>query len=121
MPRIFHQVVFKDQVDGTIPMITGQEFYETLGRADELSVQTRATGSTGTSPTLTVELWGSNDGQNWVTLATLVNAANISSTPYESIADTTGTTLAAYLRFQMTLGGTSPTANVTIAVCGRTN
>jgi len=121
MPRIFHQVVFKEQVDGSVPMLSGQSLYETLGRADELSVQVRATGSTGGSPTLKVELWGSNDGQNWVSLITLVNNVNIASTPYEHIANTSGTTLAAYLRFQVSLGGTDPTANVSVAVCGRTH
>ena len=38
MPRIFHQVVFKANVDGNSPVQSGQELYESLGRADELSV-----------------------------------------------------------------------------------
>jgi len=112
--------VFKDQMDGTIGVETSHDLFESLGRADEISVQAKAANATGTSPTLTVALWGSNDGANWVTVSTLVNAADISSSPYESLTDTTGTTLPAFLKFVISLGGTNPTAFVSLSVCGRT-
>lgn len=120
MPRIFQQVVFKEVVDGTTPVYSASEFNESLARADQLSVYIRASGSSGTSPTLSVRLLGSNDGLNWFEQVDFHESPVGISTLYENNFDTTEAVLAAFLRFEVTLGGTNPAATVSIAVCGRT-
>ncbi len=119
MARLFNLKVFDEYIEGTSTYTSSHELNDTLGRADALVVQADVMNSSGTTPTLTLKYWHSNDGRSFVTQSTLINAADISSTPYQTIVDTGTGHLAAFGRLELSLGGTTPAAYVRITVCGR--
>ena len=121
MARGFNALLIDEQLDGTTPIETSQDISEALGRNDVIICQARATGSSGTNPTLTVKLQHSCDARNWVDAATLFSAVDISAPPYDAVAESSGTDLLGYVRLQIQLGGTTPSAYIRIGVTGRTN
>ena len=122
MAREFVIVAFDDQINGVTEVFSAQEHNETFGRADSVVVYVRGTNNSGTSPTLTLKLYGSNDNKYFTAQSTLLNAVSLGlNAPYESIVDTGSAQLAAYLRFGATLGGTTPGTNLKVIVCGRSS
>lgn len=118
--RLFTLELFNDQITGTMPVTSGQEHNETLGRADQNNFHIRLTGISGSPVTLTVEYQGSNDNKYFMNQFTLVNAVSqTANTVYEVFASTGSTSLGAYGRVVVTLGGTTPSAMVRISACGR--
>jgi len=65
----------------------------------------------GTSPTLSVDLQGSEDGTNWATLASGI-LSNLSTAGTYAVAFS-GKYPARYLRLAFTVGGTSPSFTFT--------
>lgn len=120
MSRVFVQEAFNTQISGNAMLHTSPKFNDLLGRADVLQVQTYVSGVTGTSPTITVKVQGTNDGIHWFELETLENAVSIAAPPYISVKETTKF-LCGAVRLEISLGGSDPTANVILAVCGRTS
>ena len=112
--------IISDQITGATPVVSAQEHNEPLGRADQNNFHIRATGVSGAGVTLLVEYQGSNDNKYFMTQATLVNAVSINSNSvYEVFASTGTTSLGAYGRLVVTLGGTTPAATVRISSCSR--
>lgn len=112
--------LFDDQITGTTPVASGQEHNEPMGRADQNNFYVRATGVSGTSPTLTLEYQGSNDNRFFKTQVTLLASVALSANAvYENIVSTGTTSLCAYGRLVVSLGGTDPAATIRISSCSR--
>ncbi len=120
--RRFNREVYNETHDiGATSRYTSAEFNDVLGSSDKLVVQYRAVKIAGTSPTLTIKLEGSNNGVDWVLIETLVNAASLTAAQVNSALATSTATLPAFVRFAITMGGTTPSAEVQIIACGRDN
>jgi hypothetical protein len=94
-----------------------------LGDARALSFVVAVTAASGTSPTLSVVIEGSDDGTNWHTLATVGSngyaVGSVGSTPsnFTGAATVRGTCPAArYVRYRSVIGGSSP--SFTFSVTG---
>ena len=123
MPRVYTKDVFNEVLSSTITQFTLQEDYDLLGRADRISMQLHVTNASGTTPTLTVKLWGSSDGgKNWVTVTTpwSLLALTVGGVT-DAVVDTGSTILPSLLKFEFQLGGTNPSAYVKLSVTGRTD
>jgi hypothetical protein len=123
MPRIYTKDVFNEVLSSTTTQFTNQEDYDFLGRADRISMQLHVTNAAGTTPTLTVKLWGSSDGgKNWVTVATPWSMVSLTvGGVYDSVVDTGSTILPSLLKFEFQLGGATQSAYVKLSVTGRTD
>ncbi len=123
MPRIGNITVFEETINGNGTFTSDPKFNELIGRADSLSVQTFASNTGGTTPSLSCSYWGSNDGKSWNSKQVIENAASIAAPPYENEVTTDPETFvnSAQGRFQLSLGGTDPYAYVRITVCLRTD
>ena len=117
--RLYQMALLNEHVEGTTPIDTSQESSEALARAKIIVLHIVATQGAGTSPTLTVKAMHGGDGRRWVDAVTLVNAQSLASTPYEVIVDTSSVELAGFVKFQVTLGGTTPSAYIQITATGR--
>ncbi len=121
MPRIGNITVFDETLNGNGAFVSDPVHNELLGQADSFTVQVYAANTGGTNPTLTLTYWGSNDGKSWDARQTVLNNADISSPPYESMTDSTTDLVNAHQgRFQVVLNGTNPYAYVRVVVCLRT-
>jgi hypothetical protein len=124
--RIFNQLVFDGYVSGTTESVfSASEYYPLLGLADQLSVSGYTAQVTGTSPTLTVRVEQSFDNVRWQNrnATAEINAATLSTTTETNVqgqdnSPTSRPTLA-FARLKITLGGTTPTAQVRLWVTGR--
>ncbi len=122
MPRIGQLIVIDQVIDGTTPIETDPAHYEMLGRADSYTVQVYVSNSAGTNPTITVTYQASNDGRSWISKQTVLSSQDITSTPYESMTDsTTDMKNGAQGKLLVQLGGTTPSAYVRVSVCLRTD
>jgi hypothetical protein len=120
MARLASGEIFNEVVSTTASMFTAAEYNEILGRSDQIAFQFHVTGATGSSPALSVVLWGSNDGKNWVSQLVLVNNQSLTvGGVYDSIVDTGSVVLASRLKLEVKLGGVTPSAYVQITWCGR--
>ena len=122
MARAFHTVVFKDQLNGNVPVHSSPELSETLGRADQLSFTTHVVnGGGGTAPKITVEVLGSNDGVNWALIGTAVDRSITGNGPQTWADDTGSMVLSAWLQLSIKLANADNAAFATVSVCGRSN
>ena len=124
--RIFNQLVFDGYVTGTAQNVySDSQYYPLLGLADQLSVSGYTAQVTGTSPTLTVQVEQSFDNVRWQNRNSTaeVNAATLSTTGETNVQGQDGNPTArptlAFARLRITLGGTSPNAQVRLWVTGR--
>ena len=118
--RMFNSHLFSETMEGTTARYSSAEHNGLLGMAEKLVVQYRATKVSGTSPTLTVATEVSNDGIDWLPKTTIVSAQALTAGQVNSgILDTGSAIHAAFVRLKVTLGGTTPAANVDLIVCGR--
>ncbi len=100
------------------------EMNESLARADKFFVTARVTQGAGTSPTLTVALEHSCDNVNWNSKAMPISAQPITIASvgfYQGFDLGTAVVGGGFLRVRVALGGTSPSANVQVVVCGRSS
>lgn len=113
-PRIIELLDFR-KYSGTTSFYTNAEFNAMLGQAERLVIHAVVTESSGTSPTVTVVLEDSSDNENFDDVVTLINGVSLSSTPLtERAATTSSQVYGRFVRLKVTLGGTSPTATMTI-------
>ena len=112
---------FNDVINGTTTVYTPTKLNEVLGQTDKLSVQAVADQTSGTSPTLKVDIEHSNDQRNWAVKTAAIAATSIpagATTPL--FGNDPGTTpTGGFVRLALTLGGTTPAAHVKVTVCGR--
>ncbi len=123
--RTFHRLAFDENVDGTTAVYTNPALEPLLGLTDALSISGYAAGTSGTTPTVTVQIEQSPDRRHW----TVRNAtAEVNGTSLSTSAETTfqgndgsplGATRPGFARLKITLGGTSPKTRLKIWVTGR--
>lgn len=117
----FSELVFDQTVrNANNETFSSAKFDELLGSAYDLTLEVEVEESSGTSPTITVNVHHSNSGKGFVSLAAVISAANIASPPYRSLANQTGP-FGKLVRIGVVLNGTSPTARVRIWATGRTH
>ena len=122
MPILATIVVFEETINGTGTYESDPQYNQILGRADMFNAQVFAANTGGTSPTLSLTYWSSNDGKRWNNRQALLTNADISTAPYDSDTDsTTDLVNGTQGKFQLSLGGTNPNAHVRITVALRTN
>ncbi|MBI5513298.1 MAG: hypothetical protein HY909_05985 [Deltaproteobacteria bacterium] len=114
--------MFHDIWEGANERYSSAEFNDLLGSADLLVIQWRATKVGGTVPALTITLWGSNNGVDWISRETLVNAVGLTIGVLNTAAASSTTRLMAYNRIGVSMSGPGgPTADIEVIVCGRDN
>ena len=128
-PRVlYHMKVFDGAISGTgtTTVYTDPSLGSQLAQADKLFVHARVTQVSGTSPTLTIGVQTSNDGGvNFDTSAnqkaTPINGTSLTANSVNNIygSDTNTNIGGGFYRFAVTLGGTNPSAQVELYVCGR--
>ncbi|MBI5513951.1 MAG: hypothetical protein HY909_09295 [Deltaproteobacteria bacterium] len=117
--RRYNQTVYRDGVDGTTEQFTSATHNELLGSADVFILQWRGTRVGGTAPKVTVVLYGSDNGTDWINRETLVNLATLTAGQLNTgVAESTTKTMA-FARLGISLTGTLPTADIEVIVCGR--
>ena len=120
--RTFNTLIFDDIISGTASnWFTSSDFCDQLGSADFLLLQARTSFVSGTSPTLTVDIEHSPDGQSWTLLppGNHINAVAISNNG-SYVGDDAPTTIQAlaYVRCRISLGGTSPKCRLKLFATG---
>lgn len=122
--RAFSKDVFDEIISGTgNTWYTPGSFNDLLGSVDFLGIFAATTNVSGTTPTLTVQVQHSPDGQNWVSVSGTpeISATLIASnTGYYGSDNGISPVLASFVRLQITLGGTSPQCRLKVSVTGRT-
>ena len=123
MSVLFNHKVFGSALSGTTAVTTPAELNGVLSQAEKFFVFARTAAVSGTNPTLTVKLQHSNDNENWSDKSTLINAAALKAGQVEaSFGSDAGSTVGgAFMRLQISLGGTSPQASIEIYLCGRSD
>jgi len=107
-------VLFEGVVTGTGPVYSDPRLSSLLARADEMAVQISLSNITGGSPTVTLVYQATCNGTVWDNRQTLLNAVPLGSSTYDSMEDATGFVNASQGRFELSFGGTGPTAFVRI-------
>ena len=115
----FSELVF-DQLVRSGEAFSSAKFDELLGSAYDLTLEAEVEESSGTNPTITVNVHHSNSGKSFVSLAAVISGASISAPPYRSLASQSGP-FGKLVRIGVVLGGTSPTARVRVWATGRTH
>lgn len=105
---------------GTTDFYSNPEFNAILGQAERIIIHAVITESSGSSPTFTVILQDSSDNENWDDVATLISAVSMSSVPLTERGANT-IPIGRFARLKITLGGTSPTATMTIRASLKSN
>ena len=122
--RVFHSLVFDENIESTTDQFIDASWNAQLGLPDKLTLFAVTDTVSGTSPTLAVQIQESPDQVHWLNKST---AAEIPSTTALSTSANTvavgrdpGTTpSAAFVRLRIALGGTNPKAHVRVWVTGR--
>jgi len=130
--RVFHSLVFDENVETTGNIYTDASWNSQLGLPDKLTIFALTDTVTGTGtgtnqPQLTVQIEEGPDQVHWQSkLGTATTTAEIFNATLQTSANTiavgrdAGTTPSAgFIRLRIALGGTSPKAHVRIWVTGR--
>ncbi len=118
--RRFNKDVYKETHDtGATARYTSAEFNDLLGSQDVLVVQYSAVKVAGTTPTLTIGLQGSNNGVDWKDIMTLVSAASLTAGTVNTGIASTDKDLPSFVRLAISMGGTTPSAEIQVIACGR--
>lgn len=126
--RQFNALVFDEFISGQTMVFTSAALDDRLGKPNQLSLFAVADNVSGTAPTLSVQIYTSADGRNFVTksqqgpeintISLSTGATNV-ATGYDQFSGSLGSF--GYVRLGITLGGTNPAAHVKIYVTGRDN
>lgn len=119
--RAYNHLVFDDIISGTATTwySAADRAYE-LGQADFIAVAAVVSGVSGTTPTLTVQAEHCCDGRSWVATPFAEIGVGIANEGvYVGWRDETFGFMS-YLRFKITLGGTTPACRLKLFVTGRT-
>ena len=112
--------VFDDMVYGTTKVYSSTRWNKLLAEPEQLVVQAVADQTGGTSPTVRVELEHSTDQINWALESTLFTASTPPGTTTSLFGSDDGATPGGgFARLAVSLTGTTPSAHLTITVCGR--
>ncbi len=108
-------------VTGTAAVYSEPALNAALARAPRQAFQVTCDDVDGTSPTMTLSVEGSNDGDNWDPVSTPVDGETLSSTLSNVFRFTEdgGTPLKEFMRLKVELGGTDPRAHVRVSSCQR--
>ena len=119
--RLFNRTVYQDTQYGTTRTFTASEHHAGLGAAEKLGCHVRVKRVSGTSPTLTLGVWSSNDGQEWDIKANILAAAALSTTAESTFMaiDDGSTPNGAFVRLSVELGASDNLADVLVVACGR--
>ncbi|APR86496.1 Hypothetical protein A7982_11848 [Minicystis rosea] len=121
--RRYMMTAMDEFVVSTTAVYTSQDHNQKLGSTDQLAIQVIADQISGTSPTLTLQIEHSADGRNWASKAVTpeinVQALSSASTNVFYASDAGATPTLSFVRFKITLGGTSPVAHLKVNVTGR--
>jgi len=126
MALLFSQKVYSAGVSGVATVYTDPSLNSALAQAEKYDVQLRLSMATGTSQSVSVTSELSNDGIAWTTkkaliAATPVTAANIVNAYGQDDGVTSSTVGGALMRLNISMTGTSPSANVEVWIVGRSN
>ena len=124
--KIFNQCVFEGYVSGTAAVYSDSQHNALLGTTDQLSIGGYTAQVTGTSPTLTVQVeqsfdnirWQNRNGTAEIAAAALSTGSTETNVQGQDGSPTARPTLP-FVRLKITLGGTSPTAQVRLWATGR--
>ena len=111
--RIGTLTLFDETISGTSTLwYTPASTYDVLGRGDLFAFGATVYNVTGVTPTLTVQVEHSADGQNWTNRVTSpeigpTNIANASNTMQVGAIDGWQPVMLHFVRLRMQLGGTS--------------
>src|SRR4051812_44198546 len=125
--RVFHSLVFDENIEATTNIYTDASWNAQLGLPDKLTIFALTDTVSGTSPTLSVQIEEGPDQVHWQSkLGTATTTAEIFSTALSAAANTVAVgrdagavPSAAFIRLRIALGGTSPKAHVRVWVTGR--
>jgi hypothetical protein len=123
--RIFNQLVFDGFVSGTGTVYSDSQHDALLGLADQLSISGYTAQVVGTSPTISVQVEHSFDQRHWLNRNTPpeINGTALTLGAETNIQGQDGNPTArptlAFARLRITLGGTTPNAQVRLWVTGR--
>jgi hypothetical protein len=114
-------MVFDENINTVGPVWkSSDEFNDALGAGDTLAIQAYVTVVSGTTPTLTVQVEHSADGQNWSLGPTALSTGIVSNTAYAgSVLSSASYVPLGYVRLRVTLGGTTPACRARITVTTR--
>ena len=120
--RLFNEMVFDDFITGSsTKWYTPNSFCERLGEADYISLFARSTLVSGTSPTLTIRVEHSPDGEHWTNVNTTAEINANSITEGAAFGGFDGThQLLGYVRCSVAMVGTSPKCRLKLYVSART-
>jgi len=121
--RSFVVKAFDAYVSGTTNVYSPNDLAEQLGGADSLCGSVLVVFPSGTGPTLTIQMEHSFDGTRWTNLdsqpelptKTLVSGEDSAYT----FKNNDTIPMLSHVRLRIVLGGTSPSANVQVWLCGR--
>ncbi|MBI4703234.1 MAG: hypothetical protein HY744_19125 [Deltaproteobacteria bacterium] len=124
--RQFQQIVFDGFVYGTDTVYSDAAYNDLVGSVNQLGIHALASEISGTSPTLTVDVETSSNQLNWhskFATSKPINAASLTAATGRSHygQDTGSSPSLGFCRLAISLGGTTPTARLKIAVCGRSS
>lgn len=114
--------LFDDTLSGTsATWYSPSQFNDELGKHDVIAIAAAVTEVSGSSPTLSVAVEGSSDGEHWVptgaggnpNISTVISANNT------YFASTGMAVLPAFIRLSATLGGTGPACRLKLSVTCR--
>jgi hypothetical protein len=119
--RLSNVMVFDENIKDTSGVWrSSDDFNDALGAGDILAVQASVTNVSGTSPTLTVGVEHSADGQNWITGPDAISIGIVNNTGYAGSVEPSALYVPlGYVRLKITLGGTSPACRARITVTSR--
>lgn len=122
--RILSALLFDDLISTTASTwYSSSETWSQMGGPDVIALQACARGVAGTVPTLTIQAQHSNDSQLWLNVSGSpeISATLSTTSPNETITygQVNFVNLLSYVRFKITLGGTSPQCFLRLYGTGR--
>lgn len=123
--RVFHALVFDENIEGTNDFYTDPSWNPQLGLPDKLTIfGVTDTASATTGPTLTVRIEESGDQVHWITKSGTaeINGQTVSTTSNSVMVgrDAGTNPTSAFVRLRLTLGGTGTLkGHVRLFVTGR--
>jgi hypothetical protein len=123
--RLFNQLVFDGYVSGTANVYSDSAHDALLGLSDQISVAGYSAQVTGTTPTLTIQIEHSFDQRRWLNRNTTaeVNGVTLSTSQETTFhgqdGDPTARPTLGFGRLRISVGGTTPAAQLRIWATGR--
>jgi hypothetical protein len=116
----FHEKVFDTYISGTQNVYTDTALSELLGSTERLSIVGLAVGSSGTNPTLTIQIEHSPDGTRWFNQGSTPELNNMALSGFVIFLDSANNVpMCGHVRLRITLGGTSPAVHLSLSAIGK--